>query len=335
MKKLVFILLLVLFITPVQVQALEMLSDDEVTITSPIDDDVFASGGSLNINAPISGAVVSGGTVNINAPIERDLFVAGGDVNINSDVGGKIVAAGGSVNIAGNVGTNAVIAGGNVRIHSTSTIGRDTIITGGSVVNEGKITGNLTVRSGDFQNTGTAGMVDYQRTEFGEGFMQDVRGLLNILGTLITLGLIIPGILMVRLFPAPFMKVEQEVRRSPIKNTVLGFILAIVSVVMIAILAITVVGLTLAIIMGMFFLVAIMLSSLFVSYSVGHKIRSMLNKEMGNMAVFIIGFVILYLLFRIPFAGPIIGIIVTSLGFGAIIFAIRANWKQLTAKSES
>ncbi|RLG33608.1 hypothetical protein DRN80_04460 [Methanosarcinales archaeon] len=82
MKRLIFIsLLLILLLLLPHVHALQMLSDDQVSIDSPIDDDVFATGGIVTINAPVNG----------------DVFVAGGQIQIlvNSDIKGKIVAAGG------------------------------------------------------------------------------------------------------------------------------------------------------------------------------------------------------------------------------------------------
>jgi hypothetical protein len=77
-----------LFLLLSHIQALEMLSGDHVSVDSPIDDDVFAAGGDVNINAPVTSVVIAGGDVNINAPVSGDVFVAGGQISINSDVGG-------------------------------------------------------------------------------------------------------------------------------------------------------------------------------------------------------------------------------------------------------
>ena len=140
MKRLIFIslllILLLLLLLP-HVHALQMLSDDQVSIDSPIDDDVFATGGIVTINAPVTSAVIAGGTVTINAPVNGDVFVAGGQILVNSDIKGKIVAAGGAIDLRG-AAENAVIAGGDIDIYSTTVINRDAVITGGNVSNAGR-----------------------------------------------------------------------------------------------------------------------------------------------------------------------------------------------------
>ena len=278
MKKLILAFLMLLYLSP-SVQALQTLSGDYVIVDTPINDDVLTSGGTININAPVFGVIAIGGDVNVNAPVKNDLIVVGGDINVNSDVGGKIVAAGGNINLKGDVGTNAVIAGGSIQIHST--IGKDALIFGGSFINAGEVKGNLTVRSKEFKNVGIAGKVDFKKSEF----LHDVKGFFSIASILVTIGLIIPGIILSRLFPTQFMMIEEEVRKSPLRNTVLGFVLLIVSVVLIAILAITVVGLTLALILGMLFAIALILSTLFVSFSIGKKIASRFGSKINNIPV--------------------------------------------------
>ena len=68
LKRLLIISLMLFLLLP-HVQALEMLSGENVSVDSAIDDDVFAAGGTVNINAPVTSVVIAGGDVNINAPV--------------------------------------------------------------------------------------------------------------------------------------------------------------------------------------------------------------------------------------------------------------------------
>ena len=326
MKRLIIISLMLILLLP-HVQALQMLSGDQVSVDSPIDDDVFVSGGTVTINAPVASAVIAGGTIIINAPVSGDVFVAGGQILVNSDIEGKIVAAGGDIDLRGDA-KNAVIAGGNINIHSTTVISRDAVITGGNVSNAGKIIGNLTVRAENFQNTGSAGSVDFEKSEGLQGLQQ----LRNIFSILMTVGFLIIGIILLKLFPAQFFIVEEEVRKSPVKNTLVGFVLIIASIILIILLAVTIIGFPVALIMGMLFIIALMLSSLFVSFAVGRKIVDLFKFkfETNDLLIFVLGFIILSLLFRIPYVGVLIGIVAISLGFGAIIYALRKNWQSIT-----
>ena len=97
-------------------------------------------------------------------------------------------------------------------------------------------------------------------------------------------------------------------------------------------LAVTIIGFPVALIMGMLFIIALMLSSLFVSFAVGRKIVDLFKFkfETNDLLIFVLGFVILSLLFRIPYAGVLIGIIAISLGFGAIVYTLRKDWQSIT-----
>ncbi|MCZ7403502.1 MAG: hypothetical protein O8C67_01040 [Candidatus Methanoperedens sp.] len=330
MKIITILLFILILFLPSNVRAVKMLSGDKVRVDSPIEDDVFAAGGAIDINAPVDGVVIAGGKININATVNGDVFVAGGQVSINSDVKGKIVAAGGNIDIKGNA-KNVVIAGGNVNIHSTAVISRDAIISGGNVNNAGRVNGNLTVRAENFQNTGSAGSVEFIKSDVSQSF-QRTTGIFRIL---IALGFLILGIILLKLFPAQFFKVEEEIRKSTLLKTVVGFVAIIVSAVVIILVAITVIGLPVAVVLAMLFITALMFSNIFVSFTFGKKILDLLKVKTGDMGTFIIGFIILSLLFEIPYAGGLIRIVVVSLGFGAVCYALHDVWKGMTQRGVS
>ncbi|MFB3764277.1 MAG: hypothetical protein ACE14P_03405 [Methanotrichaceae archaeon] len=301
-------------------QALQSFSGQVISIDSPINDDIFAAGNIVNINAPVNSAVVAGGTLNINAPVKGDVFVAGGQVTINSDIGGKVVTAGGNVNLGGNIGTNLVAAGGSVDILPGKAIGRDALISAGNVINAGKISGNLTVYASNFRNNGSAGRVEFHRTE-AEGVRP--RGGFNFFGVLMAIGYFILGLIMLRYIPGIFADLDREIKTSTAVRTIIGFVAIIVSIIVIFIIAITVVGLPIAVIMGLLFIASLMLTGIFVSFSLGRWIGGRMNLKYSDMGLFVIGFVILNILFLLPYIGGLIGLISLSLGYGAILYAVR------------
>ncbi len=326
-KSIIILSFILILFLPSNVGAVKMLSGDQVRVDSPIEDDIFAAGGAIDINAPVDGVVIAGGNININAPVNGDVFAAGGQISVNSDVKGKIVAAGGNIDIKGNA-RNVVITGGNINIHSTAVISRDAIISGGNVNNAGRVNGNLTVRSEKFQNTGSAGNVKFMKSDFAQSFQRAI----SIFRILITLGFIILGIIFLRLFPVQFHKVEEEIRASTLLKTVVGFVLIIISAIVIILIAVTVIGLPVAAIMAMLFIIALMLSTLFVSFTFGKKILELLKLHAGNLWIFVLGFIVLSLLFSIPYLGWLIQIVAISLGFGAVCYAMREVWQEMTHK---
>jgi hypothetical protein len=271
---------------------------------------------------------VAAGTVNINSPVAGDVFVAGGDVALNDKVGGKVVAAGGNVNLGGSVGTNVVAAGGRVHILRGTSVGRDALIGGGDVSNDGSVAGNLTVRASNFRNNGTAGRVDYQRTESPRN--EGARAGFSFFGLLTALGYFIIGLILIRYLPGLFISMDEEIRGSPVVKTVLGFVFIIAAFIAVLILAVTVVALPIAVISALLIIVALMLTGVFVSFSLGRLVGGMLKQNLGTTALFVIGFVILNALFLIPYLGGLIGLVSISLGFGSMIYGLRDNWQRLT-----
>ncbi|MGC9443709.1 MAG: hypothetical protein ACP5E9_02055 [Candidatus Methanospirareceae archaeon] len=309
-----------------QAHAVELFAGGNISLDTPIEDDVFAAGDSLIINAPVESVVFAGGELFVNAPVSGDILAAGGHITVNEAVDGKIVAAGGAIELNSSA-KNLVAAGGEITLHPSAVITRDAVLSGQRVSNAGTVSRNLTVRAEAFENTGSAGRVDYQKPEGLEG----LRTVVTVLRVLMMLGFLILGLVLLKLFPAQFFSVEAEVRRSPLRNTAVGFALIIVSTVVIFVLAITVVGFPLAAVTGMLFIIALMLSSIFVSFALGRVLSDALKVKLNDLLIFIIGFVILALLFHIPVVGMLIGFVALSLGFGSILYAVRTSWQRITS----
>ena len=304
-------------------QALRTFSGDLISIDTPINDDVFAAGSLVNINAPVNSAVVAGGTVNVNAPVKGDLIAGGGQVHINSAVGGKVVAAGGNIDQGGNVGTNLVALGGQVSILPQSIVNKDALIVGGNVVNAGRVNGTLTVSANGFQNTGSAGKVDFQKMETPEQGKREDHGGFGFFGLALIIGYLILGLILLRILPGLFVVVSEEIMRSPAVVTAVGFVSIIAAFIALVLIAVTIIGLPIAIIGFMLTVIALMLTGTFVSFTLGKWIGSRFGLKYGDMALFVIGFVILNVLFLIPFLGGLVYLISASMGFGAIVYSSK------------
>ena len=328
------IVLIALLFLSTSGEALRTFSGDTISIVDPVEDDIFAAGNTVNINAPVDSAVLAAGTVNINAPVKGDVIAAGGQVNVNADVGGKVVAAGGMVNLGGDVGTNLVAAGGQVSILPGRTVGRDALISGGNAVNSGRINGTLTVYAADFNNTGSAGKVDFYQTERAEDRAppEDKWGGFSIFSLISIIGYLILGLILVKYLPALFRTVDEEIRTSTLLRTMLGFIIIIASFIALVLVAFTIVGLPIAMISMLLVIAALMTSGTFVAYSLGRWICTLGKLKQGDLVCFAIGFVILNLLFLIPYLGGLVGMISMSLGFAGLLYAAR---RLITASSSN
>jgi hypothetical protein len=298
-------------------QALQAFSGDTISIDTAVADDIIAAGNMVSINAPVKG----------------DVIAAGGQVYVNADVGGKVVAAGGNVNLGGNIGTNLVALGGQVNILPGKKVERDALIGGGQVVNAGRVNGTITVSANQFNNTGSAGMVKFYKSEDQSKKSANNDMGFNIFRLLAMLGYFILGLILVRYLPGIFQVVDGEVRSSTLLKTLVGFVMIIASFIALLLVAATVVGLPIAFISMLLILAAIMLSGTFVSFSLGKWIGERAKIKQGNLVYFVIGFVILNVLSLLPLVGGLVSLISMSLGFAAILYAARHMATACQAKA--
>ena len=306
--------------------ALQIISGDQVSIREPVNDEVMIFGETVYIDASVKGAIVFANNIYVNASIQGDLLAAARQIRVNADVTGKIVAAASDIDLLGKA-TNVISAANNIHFAETSAISNDAYVAGGTITQEGSVLGQLKAMTDNFVNNGTAGDLQVIKQDSN---LQDAKGWIDLLNLLLVIGLGILGVILVKLFPYQFDAVRASMK-SIIKDTIVGFLLIILSLVVIALSAITVVGIPVSVFGLMILFMGLMLSSLVVSFAIGKKILELSGQKSSrgiyNISSFIIGFVILNLLYivPIPYFGSIVQVIVTSAGFGAIYYAVRKS----------
>ena len=320
-KSILFLILTILF-SP-QALVLQTFSGDSISIDVPVADDIIAAGDAISINAPVDSAIAAGGTVSINAPVNGDVLALGGQVYVNSDVGGKVVAAGGTVHLGGDIGTNLVAAGQRVKLLPGRNVGRDAYIAGQDVASAANINGTLQVSAARFNNTGTAGEVKFHKMENQGRRDDDLKAGYSIFSLIYLLGYFILGLILVRYLPGIFREVDEEARRSTLFKTLFGFVMIVAGFIAILLLAMSIIGLPAALILGLLFFAALLLSGSFISFSLGSWINQKAKLKRGDLASFALGFVVLNLLFYLPLLGWLIKMASMSLGLASLIYASR------------
>jgi hypothetical protein len=192
------------------------------------------------------------------------------------------------------------------------------MVTGGQVTNAGTVTGNLSVSAQSFDDRGTAGHLDVELSEPRDPF----SAFRSIGLFLLSVGMFFLGLVLIRIAPARFLAVEEEARRSPLIKTIAGFFGIIVVFIVLILVSITIILLPLAFILWEVFFLGLLISTLVVSLAFGRTIAGYLKWEAPPWQFFIVGFVILNLLFRIPVAGIIFVVIAVSLGTAAFFWTL-------------
>ncbi|HTI92397.1 MAG TPA: hypothetical protein VL727_17505 [Puia sp.] len=137
--------------------ALVVTAGNTVVIDHVVYEDVYISGGTVRIEAPVHGSlIVAGGTVTVKDTIFNDILVVGGNLAFYGYVGGTLRCAGGRLKVASNVSHDLAAAGGTLMLGKRDTVGGDLLATGGDLVIDGVVNGNTRVRAGSFVLNGVA-----------------------------------------------------------------------------------------------------------------------------------------------------------------------------------
>ncbi len=290
---------------------------NDVDLYGPIGRSVRIAGNNIHVHGPIGGDLVAlSGSVTIepNGSVAGDL-VAGGDVVVLGRVGGDVRASGGEARInapvGGNVQANAgdIFIGPKARITGELAYRADTapVIDPAAVV-----TGPISGRQFDGELFGGA--------DFGVGPVAVF--LLRLLMGLIA------GLVIVLLMPRTAASVADVVRDRPWPSFLLGLALLIGVPLTLALLAVTLIGLPIALIGFAAYLAVLYLSQVFVGLAIG---RFLLPTRWGdegrgfNLLAMAVGVTILAGLRLTPirYADPTIATITAILALGALVAGLR------------
>ena len=131
-------------------------SGETVTKRGTVDDDYYAAGGIVDVDAVISGdSVIAGGELFIGHQILGDVIVAGGSVHIRGDIKDDVRAAGGEIMIDADIGDDLIASGGRIDVSADTTVGGEVWLAGGDVHVAGTVNGDLVIAAGSVLLSGT------------------------------------------------------------------------------------------------------------------------------------------------------------------------------------
>jgi len=146
-KQLFGVLALFALITPLFVASAATIrvgTEYSLDSSEVISDNFYVAGGDISIGGPVLGDLITaGGNVVVSNRVSGDLLIAGGSITILESVGGDVRIAGGSTLISKDVDGDLIVAGGSVQVLPGVVIGKDIIVTGGSLNMSGVVRGNV------------------------------------------------------------------------------------------------------------------------------------------------------------------------------------------------
>jgi hypothetical protein len=327
-------------------------------------DDVLASGSTPFIRDSVVGdAIMAGGDVTFSGTAGGDYVGAGGKQEVSGRVHGSLRAAGGHVVVKATVDRNATIGGGDLAVDSSAVIAHNVYLIGGTIRMEGTVRGGLLATGGNIVINGPiTGDVEIAAGSLRLGPRAQIGGSLtyrvskedvridpaaHVAGKITALpvqqgngawrwlwifGGLLAGAVVVLLLPRFVAEAAEVFGGRPLRAALVGFVCAIVFPIAIIIAAVTVIGLPLALLMAAVLAIFAGLSQVPTAVWVGERIlhnRTPLGRQ-SAIVNFFLGSLVLIVVGIIPFIGPLALLISSCLGFGSILVAAwTARERQL------
>lgn len=285
------------------------------------DRDVVARGQSLEVKEgdTVDNAVVYGGNLVVKGHVEEDAVAFGGNLDIYGHVEGDAHAFGGNVILHPNAsveGDVSVIGGTVIRGEGSWVEGSTESFSGGNigalVAREVKDSLKKEFLSTEATEAAEAAQAAEENRDSGfDG--SGIPGFLLRFAALFGLGFL--GQLFI---PARMKELSEEIKRQPVKSGLTGLLAFIAMIPITAVLAITIIGIPVAVALWLVVPVIAALSLAVVASEIGLKVPVLRGRK-TQAAVLALGLAILLTVGAIPGIGPLVLTLATLVAFGAAI----------------
>jgi hypothetical protein len=332
-------------------------------------EDVLAAGGAVQVGDSVPGdAMLMGSELRFTGATGADYIGAGGSQVITGRIHGNARVAGGEIRLAGPIGRNATIAGGQIELDPAVVVGRNAYLAGGAVRVDGTVRQGLKAAGGtiilngeiggDADVAGQAlrvgpravigGALRYRvppravRIDSGARIagpitalpVQDWRAPLWFLRILWLLGFLVAGAVAVAIAPRLAEQTAERLREQPGRSAIVGLLWLLIIPVLAGLVALTGIGLPLALLTGAVSLVLVYLARAVLALWLGRRVLGLrVRPGVGGAIVgFLAGAIILVLVTQLPGIGFLVTLAATVFGLGALLVELQARRRAAVAR---
>lgn len=277
------------------------------------------------------------GTVVIRGTVTGDVQVAAGSLIIAGDVDGDVSGAAGSVDIRGRVAGDVEVGTGSFTLAEGAVIGGQLDAGVGSALLAGTVRGDATVAGGDIVLARTAsfgGDLRYDGDLTDRGATVDGRlardrslsgvtfapgravgeTLLDVYGFLVTL---VVGAVLLLVFPVGSRRLADGIRAEPLRHGLYGLVALVGVPILLALVAITIIGIPIAIVGALLFGLTAWVGSVYGRYAVGEWLVGYAAVE-NRWVALLVGLVAVALVGLVPVLGALVKFLVLLVGLGGL-----------------
>ncbi len=311
---------LVLLLPPVPAHALEKkVFGDVVVEPGDHEDEVSTTFGDVVVNGPVAGDIHSAfGDIQINARVGGDVNSGSGHIVVRAPVGGEVDAGFGDVDIDSQVGGGVDVDHGDVHLGPNARVKGDVRCSNGRVDDE---PGSMV--DGAMMATGMTPDID---GDFGD------LGLFDLVGWIFaTAAFVACSVLFAVLAPGPLSAAARRAEGSPGWSLLFGVASVPAVIVLCVVLAISIVGIPLVLLLAPAYLGLLFFGTLVAAYAVGRKVVFATGRyRAGNVLAAMVGAIIVAVVWLIPVLGSLILYALALLGTGAALLALFSRRRPRT-----
>jgi cytoskeletal protein CcmA (bactofilin family) len=264
----------------------------DLEVRGLVEDDVHSGFGDVLVTGKVKGDIDAGfGDVKIEGPVEGDVRAEFGDVYVNAPVKGDVHVGWGDVDL-----------------------GPDADISGNLECEGCEITGNSSAVKGDMMARGMA-------IDFDESHGPSIMGFFGWLFA--ALAFAACAVLAAVVAPRPLTSAASRAEESPGRSFVYGLVSLPVIFVLCVVLAVSIVGIPLLLLLVPAYLALLFFGALVAAFFIGTKVLMVTGRyRVGNALAAVVGAMILAATTFIPVLGDLLIYALALLGTGAIILAL-------------
>ncbi|SRR5579884_2288372 len=310
----------------------------DVTVTGTIDRDLIAAARRLTVDGEVKGDLrAAAEEVVINGRVDGNVTAGGQYLTVGrqGQVAGSLLGGGQHLLLQGQVGRGVTAGATTLQIAGAvgGNVGADveTLM----IEPSARIAGRLSYKSQEQAAVpagAVAGGVQFQQAERHdrEGGSNPLAGLFIFLSLVWLVGTVIAGVLLVHFLPGFAAGTVDQVRERPLPSLGLG-VVALFAVPFAALfVAVTLIGLPIAFLVGLGYAIALYVSWLLLGLAVGVLLVELVRRRSPTLQadprwLVVLGLIVLYVLTHLPWIGGLVSFVGLCLGFGALLLQLAAS----------
>ena len=323
------------------------LAGNTAIVAGVVDGDVFAAAERVEVTGEVRGSLYGAGeSVTVTGDINGNAHLAGQDVELDARVGGSAFVAGQNLTLTeeSQIGRDGFLAGETVR--SRGLVGKDVYFAAETTELDGKVHRDVRGRGhqvaltsssfvgGDLRVTAysddavvlddgaTIGGATEIEIEEGDEHRPFVSAGFYFGVIAKALAMLLLGLVLAALFPS-LVPERPTSSGEVLREMGIGFVALVATPVVLLLVAVTVIGIPVSIVLGVLFLALLFLSSLVVAYFAGERLPMFAQSGVGTALRTGLALLAVLLLTEVPFVGGGLCFLILIFGLGSILLHLR------------